>query len=416
MTNTLFSRACLVAAALACAVSARAQDSGPAGDPPAPANAEQREVGSAKARGRLDRLIDWAEASVGSQSEPRDGFYAEMGGMIPGSGPSAGPGYRHHLAGSGAILDTSMAISWKRYSMMQTGITWPRLLNDRLSAGGQVKFQDFTQIDFYGIGSHSLEDDRTNFRLTTLDTVGFATVHAAPWLSITGRSGVLSRVDPRQGLSTLSPSTETLFDDGSAPGLTQQPGYLHGDVAIDADTRNVPGYPSGGGRYRLSLAAFHDQDLAQFSFRRVDAEAAQYLPIGRSVLSLRGWIGVSQTAAGQEVPFYMLPTLGGSRTLRGYATDRFRDRDVLMVNAEYRFPVLRRLDAAAFYDAGGVAPRAGELTRNMVGDYGVGLRVHSATHVLARLDVARGREGMRALLAFSAPLALSKSTTAPYVP
>src|SRR5207253_8103558 len=104
------------------------------------------------------------------------------------------------------------------------------------------------------------------------------------------------------------------------------------------------------------------------------------------------------------------------RTLRGYATDRFRDRDVLMINAEYRFPVLRRLDAAAFYDAGAVAPRSSELTRNMVGDYGVGIRVHSATHVLARIDVARGREGTRALVAFSAPLALSKSTTAPYVP
>jgi hypothetical protein len=416
MKNTLFSRACLVAAACACAVSAGAQDSGAAGDPPAAASAQQREVGGAAARGRLDRLIDWADASAGSRSEPRDGFYAEMGGMIPGSGLSAGPGYRRHLAGSSAILDTSMAISWRRYSMMQTRITWPGLLNDRLSAGGQVKYQDFTQIDFYGIGSGSLKDDRTNFRLTTLDTLGFATVHAAPWLSITGQGGVLSRVDPRSGLSTLSPSTETRFDAGSAPGLTQQPGYLHADVAMDADTRNLPGYPSRGGRYRLSMAAFHDQDLAQFSFRRVDAEAAQYLPIGNSVLSLRGWIGVSQTGAGQEVPFYMLPTLGGSGTLRGYDTDRFRDRDVLMVNAEYRFPLLRRLDAAAFYDAGGVAPRAGELTRNLVADYGVGLRLHSSTHVLARLDVARGREGTRALLAFSAPLALSKSTTAPYVP
>jgi outer membrane protein assembly factor BamA len=416
MMQSLLSRTCLVAAVWACAASAGAQDLGPAGDTPAPASAQQREVGSAAARGRLDRLINWAESKAGSQTGAGDGFYAEMGGLIPGSGASAGPGYRSHLPGTGAILDTSMAISWKRYSMMQTRITWPRLLNDRLSAGGQIRYQDFTQIDFYGIGSHSLEDDRTNFRLTTLDTLGFATVHAAPWLSITGRSGMLSRVDPRQGRSALYPSIETRFDNSSAPGLTQQPNYLHADVAMDADTRNVPGYPSRGGRYRLSMAAFHDQDLAQFSFRRIDVEAAQYLPIGGSVLSLRGWFGVSQTGAGQDVPFYMLPTLGGSKTLRGYSTDRFRDRDVLMVNAEYRVPLLRRLDAAAFYDAGAVAPQAGELTRNIVGDYGIGLRLHSATHVLARLDVARGSEGLRAMVSFTAPLALSKSSVAPYVP
>lgn len=351
-----------------------------------------------------------------SQSAPRDGFYAEMGGMIPGAGLSAGPGYRRHLAGSSAILDASMAMSWRRYSMMQARVTWPRLLNDRLSAGGQIKYQDFTQIDFFGIGRGSVKDDRTDFRLTSLDTLAFATVHAAPWLSITGRSGVLNRVDSGRGLSALYPSTDTRFDERSAPGLTQQPGYLHADVAMDADTRDMPGYPSRGGRYRLSMAAFHDRDLAQFNFRRVDVEAAQYLPIGASVLALRGWIGLSQTGAGQDVPLYMLPTLGGSTTLRGYSTDRFRDRDVLLVNAEYRFPVAHRIDAAAFYDAGTVAPRAGELTRHLAADYGVGLRIHSATHLLARVDVARGREGTRALLSFSAPLALPKSTVAPYVP
>jgi hypothetical protein len=58
-------------------------------------------------------------------------------------------------------------------------------------------------------------------------------------------------------------------------------------------------------------------------------------------------------------------------------------------------PILRRVDATVFYDAGTVAPteRAG---RSLKSDYGVGIRVHSATHVLVRLDVARGNEGTRA--------------------
>jgi outer membrane translocation and assembly module TamA len=89
---------------------------------------------------------------------------------------------------------------------------------------------------------------------------------------------------------------------------------------------------------------------------------------------------------------------------------------VLLVDAEYRLPISRRIDAALFYDAGRVAPDAGDLMQHLVADYGVGVRLHSATHLLARLDVARGREGMRALLSFTAPLALSKSTIAPYVP
>jgi outer membrane translocation and assembly module TamA len=86
------------------------------------------------------------------------------------------------------------------------------------------------------------------------------------------------------------------------------------------------------------------------------------------------------------------------------------------VDAEYRWPIARLFDAAVFYDAGTVARQAGDLTRHLTADYGMGVRLHSATHLLARLDVARGREGTRALLSFSAPLALSKGTIAPYVP
>ena len=417
MTNTLFSRACLLAAALACgcAASAVAQDGPSAGETQSAPAVQPREIAGAAQSG-LGRAIDWAESRMDGRSAPRDGFYPEMGGMIPGAGFSAGPGYRHQLAGTGALVDASMAMSWRRYSMMQARITWPRLLNDRVSAGGQIKYQDFTQIDYFGIGGDSLKDDRTDYRLTDVDVLGFATVHATPWLSITGRSGVLGRVHGGPGLSTLYPSTGTRFDERSAPGLTRQPSYLHTDVAVDVDTRDVPGYPARGGRYRLSMAAFHDQDFAQFSFRRVEADAAQYVPLGRSVLSLRGRMGVSQTGAGQEIPFYMLPALGGSSSLRGYLDYRFRDRDLLLVDAEYRWPIARRIDAAVFYDAGTVAPGAGDLTRHLTADYGLGVRLHSATHLLARLDVARGREGTRALLSFSAPLALPKSTIAPYVP
>ena len=74
------------------------------------------------------------------------------------------------------------------------------------------------------------------------------------------------------------------------------------------------------------------------------------------------------------------------------------------------------VDIAAFYDAGSVARRARLLTRDMHTDYGLGVRVHSATHSLVRLDVARSVEGMRVSLSFSAPLGLPNKAIAPYVP
>jgi outer membrane protein assembly factor BamA len=118
------------------------------------------------------------------------------------------------------------------------------------------------------------------------------------------------------------------------------------------------------------------------------------------------------------VPFYLLPTLGSGQSLRGYADYRFRDRDLLLLSAEYRLPLARALDAAVFYDAGTVAPTAaGVLSlRAMHTDYGIGVRAHSSKHVLVRLDVARSPEGMQAVVSFTPSMTLSKRTVAPYVP
>lgn len=414
--KTFLSRSCLLVAACAFSATAAAQNTGGPGAPPEEPQAQEVGASAAAGPGRLARVFSWAETKMDGPSMPRDGFYPALGGMIPGAGFSAGPGYRHRLFGDAAVVDASAALSWHRYQMMQSQITWPRLFDDRLAVGGQVRYQDFTQINFFGIGSGSLESDQTDYRLKDLDALGFATVRANAWLSITGRTGLLRRVGIERGTSTLYPSAGDRFDETSAPGLTEQPKYLHADVAMDVDTRDVPGYPSRGGRYRVSMAIFNDQDFARYSFRRIEADAAQYVPFGRSVVALRGRMDFSQTGDGQGVPFYLLPSLGGSSSLRGYLDYRFRDRDLLLLGAEYRWPILRQVDAALFYDAGTVAPAASALARHLRTDYGAGIRVHSATRMLVRLDVARGREGTRALLSLSAPLALPNRTVAPYAP
>jgi hypothetical protein len=412
--RTLFARVCLFLAACACAASARAQDPIPAQAPEHPT--VEAGVSTPAQPGRLARLFSWAEIRLDDRTQMGDGLYPELDGMIAGGGLSIGPGYRHHLFGNRAIVDASAAMSLNGYAMMQSQLAWPQLWNERLSVGGQLKYQDFTQVNFFGVGNASLKSDQTDYRLKDVDALGFATVRANSWLSFTGRTGLLRRLEIASGTSTLVPSTDARFDEISAPGLTLQPNYLHADVAVDADTLDVQGYPSNGGRYRLSMAMFHDQDFARYSFRRIEADAAQYIPLGRTVLALRGRMDLSQTAAGQDVPFYLLPSLGGSNTLRGFLDYRFRDRDLLLLGAEYRWPILRNVDAATFYDAGTVGPEVSALSRGLSSDYGAGLRLHSARHMLVRLDVARSTEGTRALLTLSAPLTLPNRTVAPYVP
>jgi hypothetical protein len=107
------------------------------------------------------------------------------------------------------------------------------------------------------------------------------------------------------------------------------------------------------------------------------------------------------TAAGHEVPFFLLPDLGG-RDLRGFSDYRFRDRHSISWTAEYRWLALEFLDAAVFYDTGKtVANRASLNFEGLKSSVGGGIRLHGARATFLRLDVAHSREGLRFVIAFS---------------
>jgi outer membrane protein assembly factor BamA len=57
----------------------------------------------------------------------------------------------------------------------------------------------------------------------------------------------------------------------------------------------------------------------------------------RRALALRDRTTLTDAAAGQVLPFYMQPVLGGSDDLRGFRPFRFADQNLLNLTAEYRW-------------------------------------------------------------------------------
>jgi outer membrane protein assembly factor BamA len=123
--------------------------------------------------------------------------------------------------------------------------------------------------------------------------------------------------------------------------------------------------------------------------------------------------------AGQVVPFYLAPSLGGNNSLRGYSDYRFHDRNLLVLNVETRFALMTHVDAALFFDAGNVAARIENLDLGRR-SYGTGVRFHTRRSTFARVDVARSDEGWRAICSLSDPLSLARmsrrTATAPFFP
>jgi outer membrane protein assembly factor BamA len=296
----------------------------------------------------------------------------------------------------------------------------PRLASDRLSAGVQVKRQDFTRVGFFGIGPASLEADGTDYRLKDTDYLAFARVKPRGWLTLGTRLGYSQPITIEAPRAARYPATQDLFTSATAPGLADRPAFMHGDVYVDADTRNHPARPTNGGDYRVTVSTFRDRDGGKYSFRQIEGEASQYVPILHEnwVIALRARIARSDTGDGNIIPFYLLPTLGGSRSLRGYADYRFRDRNLLLLNAEYRWRVFGALDGALFYDAGQVTARFGDLDlTRLKTSYGLGFRFHSNDTPILRVDIGRSTEGTRLLLSITDALRSGHgSIVIPYVP
>ncbi len=375
----------------------------------------------------LRKVGDASDGAFKDDGTRRDGPYAEFGKMITGAGwISAGPGYRRRVLGGRAIADASAAISWKRYKVAQGRLEFPRIAHDRLSLGAQVIYQDLLQVNYFGRGAESVKSDRSGYRLKNTDVAGYGTVRTTTWLSMSGRVGWIHQSDLSRmaGPHVTFPNTVDLFSEVSAPGISASPSFLHADVSVAADWRDYPGHPTRGGLYRASAASYSARDAGRNSFRRYEIEASQFVPLftRKWILAVHGWEVFSDTSSGHVVPFYLMPSLGGQNTLRGYFDYRFHDNDMQSFTAESRWALFAHVDTVAFADAGKVAPRAGDLDfTHLKTSYGAGLRLHNATSTLARLDIGHSREGWHVFFKMtdsfrrSAP-ASGRSAIVPFVP
>jgi len=353
----------------------------------------------------------------------RDGFYPELGNFIPGAGwISAGPGYRQRFWDGHGLVDGSAAISWRAFKMAQARFEVSNLAGGHLHVGGMGRWQDFTQMNYFGIGSASSEDAHSQYRIKDTDVVGYALLNANRWLTVGGTFGRLQNVR----LSSPSGPFRTDYADAriafsADPGMDVQPNYLHGGVSVSADTRDSASRPTNGGLYRAAAAAYSDRDGGRYSFRRYEVEGEQFVPIvgSRWILAGRGWAAFSETSSGHDVPFYMAPSLGGMNTLRGYDNYRFHDRNLLLASAESRWALLRDVDVAAFFDAGNVAARRDDLNLHKT-SWGGGVRLHSVRSMLLRADIAHSREGLQVFVSMSDSFRLHRhdrvTADVPFVP
>ena len=264
---------------------------------------------------------------------------------------------------------------------------------------GSARYRHYPETAFYGLGLDARRDGRSSF-LSQDALYEVATGYQGPRGAATVRAGVMQAfVGP--GTEEDVPTLRALYDDRSAPGLDRQPDFIHLAATLLLDRRDLPGNPHRGAMIALAASRFDERGGDEFTFDRIAGDARAFLSLGspQRVLAVRALASADRPASGARVPFYLQEPLGGSRTLRGFRTFRFRGEKLILLQAEYRWEAWPALEFALFADAGRAYGRGEDFAvRGLETDYGFGVRLKTHQAVLARFDVARSREDTRYLL------------------
>ncbi len=130
------------------------------------------------------------------------------------------------------------------------------------------------------------------------------------------------------------------FVPGSNGGTASGPGLI-----VLLDSRNKIYYTTTGSYLEL---VFHSQDKlfgSDFKYQRYRFDARQFFPLSnKAVLGIH----VFGDFMNGNVPFFEMTGVGGDKRMRGYLEGRFRDKNLALLQLEYRFRLSERWAFAAF--------------------------------------------------------------------
>jgi len=204
---------------------------------------------------------------------------------------------------------------------------------------------------FWGIGNASPDSNEEDYTPDLLNLLFEIQAQVATgWYA-----GMVGQVGRRE-LREVAPGG--LLDGGTIPGA--EDGNLVGAGGLlSRDTRSSTVNPTSGSYHQLRGMLYDGLFGSSYDFAAFTLDLRKYIPLAPNhMLAFRG-LGIVTPGS---PPFDLMPQLGGDVLLRGYFAGRYRDRDLLALQGEYRARVWRRIGTTVFGGVGQVSNVLGELT------------------------------------------------------
>lgn len=337
-------------------------------------------------------------------------------GYGPDTGPVIGVKYTHRdVFGTGVTFDfdgTYAAINQQQSTGVK--IMEPHLADDRLLIMVRGKYRFDPQREFFGLGNNDRGPDPASTHAYQ-DIFGVVTIgwRLTPRM-VLSFGATLRHVDIRHGdrrddCGGFVPCPFTV------DAFPQMPGVQGGDtnpltLSLVYNGRDAIIRPTRGWRLLLNASHTNKALRSDFEFTRFVGDIGYLYPFfDQRLISGIRFDGEWMDGPSGQKPFWELPDLGGSDSLRGFFPHRFIGDRRVLVNAELRgllteFDFFRlwhvKLDGAVFGETGRVfldhhevedefhAARPDiHLVNDLQYSYGGGLRIELSSALVARLDV-----------------------------
>ncbi|WP_108945381.1 BamA/TamA family outer membrane protein [Shewanella halifaxensis] len=158
------------------------------------------------------------------------------------------------------------------------------------------------------------------------------------------------------------------------------------------DSRDYRLNATQGWLFQIDAGLYHNSEYSSFS--TYDVELANYIDLSKTSLlsnapGLIAWQVQGHFTNG-DVPWNMLPDLGGSGAMRGYIKGRYRDKQMMMSQVEYRLPIFQRYGMVFWGGVGSVADKVSNLNEELLTSYGTGFRFKIKDNINLRVDIGVG--------------------------
>jgi hypothetical protein len=278
-----------------------------------------------------------------------DGVHPAVGGIVPGSGFAGGLEYNmEHASASQAVRYSGSVEARGSYNGFWTAGGKLDILgsankpdNRHIHATLDAEHYTLPKMAYYGQGNLSSAANQTFFSLLQTTAGGHLDVPLAGGFTLTGGLAGLWNSVPS------NPATTYVVWGGSLQWIYPVAPRLNG-LSVTA---------TGGYKW------YHETTGLPYSFARLDAIfVSHYRPpakVDLGTISVGARFVDVDAGGGNQMPFYLQPTLGGTDinnvdALRSYRDYRFRAPNLLVFQAEYTHTLWGPVAFLGFYDTGRV--------------------------------------------------------------